>query len=791
MEIFAKINQLPILDVLSALGISYEKVWWAPNQYIGINPDGSGDTSLQINSLKNIATEFWGNTDLKGWPFDFAWRSLGFDTQSQQGRHDTANWFKEKGLVKDEGKKQEYIKSYTSKELFENFDLLKMWGYRDEISRYLMTRGVSHEFIQKNKNEIWAVFKDFGLYDNFYTTEGEIWKDWEGNWVTDDPNDTPKIVSVIMFPCLDREWNMIGMKLRRVDGKNIRGKKSYAPAWLKTGLLYDRIGKTAIIVEGETDYIILKILWFNSVIANLGWVASHKPALKSVLFNTSRVVCMYDNDNAGQTHKKSLAKSFGREILQVDMPIRNDIQWRPLTDINDLYRVGFDTKIKWNKIFEWAYPIGWVDENQKKHSSRFIYLKEPLEYFDKQKKCIVNKDKIMNHVWVTSKELFNMRRDKEIQEVDDICYTYWGEEGKFNTMNEEAILNDPGNAEPKLHPHIEALIENIGWRKKKNIEWLHKAILFKLTHPNSVYVPAVMLYWSGWSGKGTFTNFMSHLFGQENTLKWLKQKDLEWTFDSFVWDKLVVEFHELSSQNTAQDKKMLDRIKSMVCEQHITVQQKFRDTREVINRAWFLMSSNHSIPIQLDSKGSGNRRFTLIKSWSFGTDAEKKEYDALCIKMNNQTFKNKKVLLEYVAWLYETFPEIPKQDNIMALKNEEKANLENTTESAGNMFFEWFEINYPHIWRLSWPQKNIMLSMYRKEIGDEEYNDPRYKNKNFDNNLSHKYERKSVKIDWKTTRWYFIIKTRYQKDNEIIDSSTWEFEKTEWMRIVWASWVTF
>jgi len=55
----------------------------------------------------------------------------------------------------------------------------------------------------------------------------------------------------------------------------------------------------------------------------------------------------------------------------------------------------------------------------------------------------------------------------------------------------------------------------------------------------------------------------------------------------------------------------------------------YRDTEPVRNIAWFQMSSNHKIPIQLDSKHSGNRRFTIIKT---GDRLD----SAMAIQMNNR-----------------------------------------------------------------------------------------------------------------------------------------------------------
>ena len=75
--------------------------------------------------------------------------------------------------------------------------------------------------------------------------------------------DDPRIVPIFIFPCMDEYMNIIGVKLRRKDGKTIRGKKSYAPWGTNTGLLYPKgvdDNGTVYIVEGEMDYLILRIL---------------------------------------------------------------------------------------------------------------------------------------------------------------------------------------------------------------------------------------------------------------------------------------------------------------------------------------------------------------------------------------------------------------------------------------------------------------------------------------------------------------------------------------------------
>jgi len=161
-------------------------------------------------------------------------------------------------------------KSLSAQELYDNFDDYKLGGYKECLSSFLMNRGVPYNFIQSNQARIAQVFKDVGYYDRFYTTELPIHKDNETNvWMTSDgkpANESSKEVKVLLIPSYDGsdEKNLIGMKIRRVDGKNIRGKKSLCPYGLKTGIFYDTIDeKSMTITEGETDYFILAILGFN------------------------------------------------------------------------------------------------------------------------------------------------------------------------------------------------------------------------------------------------------------------------------------------------------------------------------------------------------------------------------------------------------------------------------------------------------------------------------------------------------------------------------------------------
>lgn len=767
MDIFDKIKDLEILTVLDAAGIAYKKDSGQMHTYTLLKDDGTLNNSFKVSSSKNIATDFWGDW-VTGWPFDFIGRYLlKVDTQSTVGKATTVKWFIEKWLVEAPDQTKEFVKSLSGQELLDRFDEFKLWGYKKEIATLLLNRWVSWDTIRKKTLEIWEVFKDIGYYESYFCTEHPTSKDDAWNWHNEEW-DNPKTVPVFLFPCYDgsiESKNLIWIKIRRKDWKTIRGKKSLA-VW-KTGLMYDTINKkTSIIVEWEMDAIILSIMWYKWVIANCGWVQSWRWYLKALLYDVENVICLYDNDLAWESGKLALSETMWRPIQTIDYPIRNDTKGKKLSDVNDFYKVGYDTKTKWDKILNETKIVGTDNVVQDK---RFIMLDKYLEYYDTTYKRYQKTDNVASSLGMTKKELFQCVQGWSIPCYEDLCYYAWGKKGFYNTLDESLIVSHWWDEEPILHPHIAKLILNISGNKKKNANWIHQSILYKLTHLNDVNVPALILYWSWWSWKGTFLNLLSKIFGAVNTQVWLWQKDLESSFDSYSGNKLIVEFKEVSSGNKHNDKKILDRIKSFVWEPTISVNQKNKDVREVDNIARFHLSSNHAVPIQLDSKHSGNRRFTIIKTGN--------SLWTLWSAINKETLTDKKVIKQYVARLYETYPEIPYLTIFNALDNAEKNQLEDACWSSADLFFERFEDKYPHIYKITNIERKYLLDLYCTEIWEDTF-DIKYRQSNFDLWLGHRYEKKKVRIRGKVIGWYYINKNDDQLNN-MPEWTNWEFRDKE------------
>lgn len=770
MDIFQKINSMPILEVLEAFWIQYKKVWW--NIQI-IRPDGSVDESFSVSEKLNIANDFWKSW-VKWWPFDIIGRYiLNTDTQTPEWRTETLKLFKSKFPLEEyDNKPEEKQKVLSNQVIYEKFITWEFdcWWYNNAMPRFLTPRWFTYEWINKNANDVGKVFKHIWYYDNYFTTEFKTVKNphtWDfQNLEWDDP----KTVDVFLFPCYDHKKNIIWMKIRRVDWKQIRWTKSSCPYWTKTWLIYDNIdiSKPVYITEWEMDYIVLKLLWYKNVVWNLWWVQSNAQMIKDLCFKCPTIICLYDEGTAWDLGKKKLQELMNREVLEMIFPVLRDKQWNEISDINDLYKAWYDTKTRWDELLKEVKPIN-SDENINSEYP-FIFIRQDLMYYDTEYNKFQDKSRVSDFLNVSVKDLTKLMHSKEIKQYEWLCYYAWWKKWYYNLLDETTIIKDWWEVEPVLHPHIKKLIDNICSYDENNTQWVHRSILYKLTHLNDVSIPALLLYGQGWSWKGLFFRLLSKIFWEENSQFGLNMDWLKSWYDSYKWEKLIVEFWEISSWNTHDDKKITDKIKTIVWQDVIEINPKFEPRRRVDNIARFHFSSNHSTPIQLDSKHSGNRRFTIIKSWP-PLDPE------LWAELYTKTLKDRYIIRQYVNRLYKTYPEIPELSTLQALDNEAKRNLEEACEWAWNQFFEWFERNFPYIWKMSIKQKNKLLKRYCKDTWESEFDD-KFKQKNFDTWLSHRYEKKFINIWGISARWYFIHKTPFDKER-IPTEEKWYWEDEE------------
>ena len=278
------------------------------------------------------------------------------------------NKLKEIYNIKSEVKK-EFIKQPKREDLFNNFNNYKLKTIQP-FSRFLQKRWFSFEQIKDNLENIEQVAKELWFFEWLFIEK----------WVYKD---------TLIFPCYDSNSKIKGCKLRTCDltmFKNV-WKEIKSPSIKTTWLLYkleDLNQDQVIICEWEVDYLILKILWFKSVIWNLWWVASCMDLIKYLTKETKEIICFYDNDEAWQQASQNLEKFLWREIKIVQYPTEDKV------DINDLFNRWFCKKEDFEKIINNTKKIEIKKENiQEKYK---IYKKEWFwYYYEKQ-----IKDTILN-----------------------------------------------------------------------------------------------------------------------------------------------------------------------------------------------------------------------------------------------------------------------------------------------------------------------------------------------------------------------------------------------------------
>lgn len=665
----------------------------------------------------------------------------------------------EKYWVSDDEKK-EFKKSPKRTALVENFEEYRMKWNCPGFIRFLTTRWVPHDFIQENKERIDEVAKEFWYAENIWMGKDKIYKD------------------VIIFPCLiDEKIN--GAKLRSTDGSPFyfkwEEKKSVAVGKpYGTWILYTKLSdKYVLIIEWETDYMIMKILGFDSVIMNGWWVQSHTSDIQKKVKDIDKVVSMYDNDSAGITATIKLQEKIWRPIRRIAY---KDIEGMDKYDINDLFKIWY-RKLDFNRLIKESVLLT-EDDKPKLYLDRFFYNNEKLKYFDVKGFEYKHYWDLARHLWLKPKELEELRVSGTIPTYEGICYYDWWKPWFYNLLDRNTILK-PSNT-PKVDKRIEFLIRNLCNNREENIIWLLKAITYKYNNLNDVYIPAIVFHgeWGTW--KWLLMKLLSTIFWKENTLIWLTQSAMDSQFAHYSGQKLIVEYKEVWVESAAKWKKNMLKLKALIMEDKIMVEKKWQDAIPVDNIAMFILSSNEAKPIQLDSIDSGNRRWTIIKT---GKEIKRHEKNAewICWEDIARAVENPEIVADFLAYLNNKFPTIKE---LSALENDDKKQLEFLSESVWNLFFKWVEKKFPEVNKISNFERDILLDIYREEIDEREPWDSRYFIRYLNENLSMRYEICKPVIRGKQERGYKINKIvdgdgclpiKITQDTFKIYAKTWEF----------------
>lgn len=638
--------------------------------------------------------------------------------------------------------KKEFKKSPKRADLVKNFETYRMKEVCPWFSRFLQIRWVQFDFIQANMDRVKEVAQEFWFAENIWIKD-KIYKD------------------VIIFPCykVDKKWELelCWAKLRTTDWtpfdykwkelKSVSVGKPYG-----TGLICkkeDISEKYTLVTEGETDYMIMKLLGYKTCIWNLWGVSAHADEIQKLTKKVDKVVSLYDNDWPWTKATYGLQDKIQRPIRKV---LYKEIEGMEKYDINDLFKMGYD---------KWDFNILIRDsilldeemklEDQPLFQDRFFYNNERLKYFDVKWFEYKQYWDLARHVWLKPKELEEMREAGAIPTYEWVCYLDWGKPWFYNLLDKKDVLA-PSDT-PALDPNIKFLISNLCWGKPDNIRWLLRTIAYKYHNLNDVFIPAVVFHgvWGTW--KWLFMKLLSTIFWDVNTQIGLTQDAINSQFSQYSGQKLVVEFKEVSVESTLKGKKNMNKLKALIMEDKIMVEKKGQDAIPVDNIAWFIMSSNEAKPIHLDSSDSGNRRWSIIRTGKFIPKDEPNE-DWISGRSIAEAVQNPETVRNFLAWLNVEYSDVKE---ISALDNQDKRDLELISESVWNLFFKWLEVKYPHVNKVSNAERDFLLDQYRMEI-DEQWFDDRYLIRYFNSWLSIRYKQGKPVVRGKQVRWYFIDK---------------------------------
>jgi len=401
-----------------------------------------------------------------------------------------------------------------------------------------------------------------------------------------------------------------------------------------------------------------------------------------------------------------------------------------------------------------------------------IYVKSVSKYYWIEWKVFINWPDLCDNLSIWTVNLYLLRRLWVIRTYNKISYFDWEEDMVYNLFNKSTLLK-PSQI-PKLDENIEYLINNLCWNNKESIEYLHKSILYKYTHLNDVRVPAVVFYGAWWSWKWTFIKLLSKIFWNENVLSNLWKQDLTSQFTPFKWDKMIVSFDEIVTNNTNEDVNITNKLKNLIFAEEITINQKYVNMYQTKNSAWFFISSNNNTPIKLDDSSVWNRRFSIIYS-DKKLNSTKKIYESI---------NNNEIVSNYLAWLYENYKEVLEYDCIEALDNEDKKDLEFASKNESNLFWDWFEEKHPELyWKVEKSTIDRIVVEYlwiNDEIDKKEFYKYFWKNS--------RYMKKRFRVNWKLTYWALIPKNEDLLKIKDEEQNQKKLKDDEILKKVWLFW---
>lgn len=694
--IFDQINEIPIIDILDKIWVSYKIVW----------------NELQLFDDWKM-TDWWRWDIVKWFITDFSGKRSTWDritflmAHFNKEKWEIVNWLKTNfNLIDDATPQQKQQKRETFIESMPDHNTLNI------LRRFLLFRGFQNDQIQN----IDDLAKELGSYSNMF-----VWDDIK--------KDT------LLFP-MYKKWKRVWIKMRTVDGTLFGSMKSWNIKWWHTGLIYKDLTDTIIIVEWEPDYLCMKVLGYTSVIWNLGGVWSNKNELRDLCKHAKNIIVAYDNDAAWKMNAESL--DFGRPHKIVQFP-----DW--VNDINDLVRMWWQ-KSDFDSLFEKEWSP--INEPPKLFGNRFFYNRITTSFYDVigMKKAEI-KD-ISYDTKITTKMINEIIMSNKIPSYDGMCYRKWWVKNKYNLFDESTLSKVWDT--PEIHPMIERLLTNLCNGNLENLEWLMEAIWYKYTHINDSRVPAVLFWWVGSSGKWLFMKLMTTIFWKDNIQFGLGQEHIESAFSAYTWQKIVVELNELSNNDEAKWKRNIEKLKTMIFEERVVVNKKFEQPYEIDNIAWFIMSSNNANALHLDSSEKWNRRFSIIHTGNaINPDLGKQIEEAITDPV---------IAWNFLAYLSNQYSETTNKKYFLALDNQDKKDLEDSNRPMGLDILDWIEEKYPNVKKIRVEDMNSLISEYEfltwENLGYKDQKFYRFLRRDWNGRC----EKKTIDFRGKKEKGYYINK---------------------------------
>ena len=211
-------------------------------------------------------------------------------------------------------------------------------------------------------------------------------------------------------------------------------------------------------------------------------------------------------------------------------------------------------------------------------------------------------------------KILNRIFDNELHLIDNIAYKPIDEQTfeendktYFNIYRKSQLLKNykPNNLE---FPTIKKLILNIVGNNEEYYTYFNKWLGWQIQHPLSRLPTAIILQGEQGTGKTKFCELVLKKIFDKNFTE-ISQAEINQDHNDYMMGKQLIVANEVIHN----DNKYLvpDKLKNMVTDEFLTINQKFKDLKYMRNYAQFIFVSNNSVPIKVES---GDRRYSIFKS---------------------------------------------------------------------------------------------------------------------------------------------------------------------------------